>query len=150
MEKIVIDLEAKTDKALKEIDKLKKELSNTNKEVKEIDKSTSQMSNTLDKATGGAITKFNGLRGALKNTVTGFKSLRVAIIGTGIGALLIAITSLSQAFTRSEKGQNKFAKIMGIIGSTVGVLADGLANLGEKLINAFEKPREAWIVLPHH
>ena len=33
---------------------------------------------------------------------------------------------------------------MGIIGSTVGVLADGLANLGEKLINAFSKPQQAW------
>ena len=145
MEKIVIDLEAKTDKALKEIDKLKKELSNTNKEVKEVDKSTSEMSNSLDKATGGAITKFKGLKGALKTAVTGFKSLRVAIIGTGIGALLIAITSLGQAFTRSEEGQNKFAKILGVIGSVTGNLLDLLADLGEKIISVFENPKQAII-----
>ena len=39
-------------------------------------------------------------------TGAGFKSLKVAIIGTGIGALLIAVTALGQAFTRSEEGQD--------------------------------------------
>ena len=93
------------------------------------------MSSTLDKATGGAVTKFKGLKAALKTAVTGFKSLRVAIIGTGIGALLIAITSLGQAFTRSEEGQNKFAKILGVIGSVTGNLLDLLADLGEGIIS---------------
>ena len=143
MEKIIIDLEAKTDKALKEIEGLKRELSNTDKEVKKVDESTNQMSSTLDKATGGAITKFKGLKGALKTAVTGFKSLRVAIIGTGIGALLIAITSLTQAFTRSEEGQNKFAKLLGIIGSVTDNLLDLLADLGEDIISAFENPKQA-------
>ena len=145
MEKIIIDLEAKTDKALKEIENLKKELSDTNKEVKKVDESTSQMSSTLDKATGGAITKFKGLKGALKTAVTGFKSLKVAIIGTGIGALLIAVTALGQAFTRSEEGQNKFAKILGIIGSVTGNLLDLLADLGEKIISVFQNPKQAII-----
>ena len=143
MEKIVIDLEVKTDKAIKEIEGLKRELSNTDKEVKKVDESTSQMSGTLDKATGGAITKFKGLKGALKTAVTGFKSLRVAIIGTGIGALLIAVTALGQAFTRSEEGQNKFAKLLGIIGSVTDNLLDLLADLGENIISAFENPKQA-------
>ena len=74
---------------------------------------------------------------------TGFKSLRVAIIGTGIGALLIAVTSLGQAFTRSEEGQNKFAKILGVIGSVTGNLLDLLADLGENIISVFENPKQA-------
>ena len=143
MEKIIIDLEAKTDKALKEIEDLKRELSNTDKEVKKVDESTSQMSSTLDKATGGAITKFKGLKGALKTAVTGFKSLRVAIISTGIGALLIAVTALGQAFTRSEEGQNKFAKLLGVIGSVTGNLLDLLADLGEGIISVFKNPKQA-------
>ena len=143
MEKIIIDLEAKTDKALKEINALKRELSNTNKEVKKVDESTSQMSGALDKATGGAITKFKGLKGALKTAVTGFKSLRVAIISTGIGALLIAVTSLTAAFTSSEEGQNKFAKILGVIGALTGNLVDLLADLGENIISVFENPKQA-------
>jgi len=144
-EKVVVELEVKSDKGVKDVQKLNKEISNTNKEIKETQDVSSQMGNTLDKATGGAITKFKGLKGALKTAVTGFKSLRVAVIGTGIGALLIAITSLGQAFTRSEEGQNKFAKILGIIGSVTGNLLDLLADLGEKIISAFENPKQAII-----
>jgi len=146
-EKVVVELEVNSDKGVKDVQKLNKEISNTNKEIKETQDVSSQMGNTLDKATGGAITKFKGLKGALKTAVTGFKSLRVAIIGTGIGALLIAITSLGQAFTRSEEGQNKFAKILGIIGSVTGNLLDLLADLGEKIISVFENPKQAIIDL---
>jgi len=144
-EKVVVELEVKSDKGVKDVQKLNKEISNTNKEIKETQDASSQMGSTLDKATGGAVTKFKNLRGALKTAVTGFKSLRVAIIGTGIGALLIAVTSLGQAFTRSEEGQNKFAKLLGIIGSVTGNLLDLLADLGEGIISVFENPKQALI-----
>jgi len=101
------------------------------------------MSGTLDKATGGAVSKFAAFKGAIGSVTTGFKSLRVAIIGTGIGALLIAITALGQAFTRSEEGQNKFSKILGVIGSVTGNLLDLLADLGENIISVFENPKQA-------
>ena len=71
--------------------------------------------------------------------------MRGAIIATGIGALIIAITSLTQAFTRSEEGQNKFAKILGVIGSVTGNLLDLLADLGEGIISVFENPKQALI-----
>ena len=101
------------------------------------------MGGTLDKVTGGAVSKFNSFKGALTSVTTGFKSLKVAIIATGIGALLIAVTALGQAFTRSEEGQNKFAKILGVIGSITGNLLDLLADLGEAIINAFTNPIQA-------
>ena len=141
--KIVIDVE--TVKAAGGLDNLKKSLKETNKEVKNTSESTQAMTNTLDKATGGAVSKFKALKGALGSAVTGFKSLRVAILATGIGALLIAVTSLGQAFTRSEEGQNKFAKLLGVIGSVTGNLLDLLANLGEGIISVFENPKEALI-----
>jgi len=144
-EKVVVELEVKSDKGVKDVNKLNKEISNTNKEIKETQDASAKMGSTLDKATGGAVTKFKNLRGALKTAVTGFKSLRVAIIGTGIGALLIAVTSLGQAFTRSEEGQNKFAKLLGIIGSVTGNLLDLLADLGEGIISVFENPKQALI-----
>ena len=141
--KIIIDVD--TVKAAGGIDKLKKKLKETDKEVKETSKSTEAMSNTLDKATGGAVSKFNAFRGAIGTVIGGFKSLKIAIIGTGIGALIIAITSLTQAFTRSEEGQNKFAKILGVIGSVTGNLLDLLADLGEGIISVFENPKQAHI-----
>ena len=141
--KIVIDVDAV--KAAGGIDKLTESLKETNKEVKNTSASTQQMSNTVDKATGGAVSKFKALKGGLGGVIASFKTLRGAIIATGIGALIIAITSLTQAFTRSEEGQNKFAKILGVIGSVTGNLLDLLADLGEGIISVFENPKQALI-----
>jgi len=57
--------------------------------------------------------------------------------------LLIAIVAVGKAFTNTEAGQNKFAKLMGVIGSVTGNLIDLLAALGEKIIWAFENPKKA-------
>jgi hypothetical protein len=141
--KIVIDVDAV--KAAGGIDKLTESLKETNKEFKETSKSTEQMSNTVDKATGGAVSKFKALKGGLGGVIASFKTLRGAIIATGIGAFIIAITSLTQAFTRSEEGQNKFSKILGVIESVTGNLLDLLADLGEGIISVFENPKEALI-----
>ena len=138
-----INLNVNTKGAQKNVKDLEKSVEGVNNEVKETGASTEAMSGTLDKATGGAITKFKGLKGGLTSVIKSFKSLRVAIIGTGIGALLIAVVALGQAFTRSEEGQNKFAKILGVIGSVTGNLLDLLADLGEKIISVFENPKQA-------
>jgi len=140
-----INLNVNTKGAQKNVNDLEKAVEGVNNEVKDTGASTEAMSGTLDKATGGAITKFKGLKGGLTSVIKSFKSLRVAIIGTGIGALLIAVVALGQAFTRSEEGQNKFAKILGVIGSVTGNLLDLLADLGENIISAFENPKQAII-----
>ena len=134
--KIIIDLEVKSKKGVKEVEKLNKELKSTSQEL-------SGATNTLDKFTGGAVSKVKGFGGAIKGLTTGFKSLRVAIIATGIGALLIAVTALGQAFTRSEEGQNKFSKILGVIGSVTSNLLDVFADLGSAIISVFENPKKA-------
>ena len=57
---------------------------------------------------------------------------------------LIAVTVFRcKRFTRSEEGQNKFAKILGVIGSVTGNLLDLLADLGENIISVFENPKQA-------
>ena len=141
--KIVIDVD--TVKAAGGLDNLKKSLKETNKEVENTSESTQAMSNTLDKATGGAVSKFNAFKGSLKGVIGGFKTLRGAIISTGIGALVIAVTSLIAAFKGSEEGQNKFAKLTTIIGAAVGNVVDLLADLGEGIISVFENPKQSLI-----
>jgi len=140
-----INLEVNTKDAQKSLKGLEKGVEDVNKEVKDTSKTTQQMGGTLDKISGGAVSKFGAFKSAVAGVTTGFKSLRVAIIATGIGALLIAITALGQAFTRSEEGQNKFAKILGVIGSVTGNLLDLLADLGESIIGVFENPKQALI-----
>jgi len=138
MEKIIIDLEAKTDKAVKEIEKLNKSVTDTQTQSKEASKN-------LDSISGGAISKFKGLQSSVGGVVKSFKSLKFAILASGIGALLLAVVAVGKAFTSSEQGQNKFAKLMGVIGSVTGNLLDILANLGEKIISVFENPKQALI-----
>ena len=140
MEKIVVELDVKSQKGVKEVEKLNKEISNTSKE-------TADASKTLDGFTGGAVSKFKGLKGSIGSVVKGFKSLKFAILASGIGALLLAVVAVGKAFTSSEEGQNKFAKIMGVIGSVTGNLVDMLATLGEKIISVFENPKQAIIDL---
>ena len=97
----------------------------------------------LDKMTGGAISGFRNLTGGIKNGVTGLKSFKVALAATGIGLLVVAIGSLITAFKSSEEGANKLSKILAVIGSVTDNLLDVVADLGEKLIWAFENPQEA-------
>ena len=144
-EERTIKLNIDTKSGQKNVNDLEKAVEGVNKEVKETSASTQQMGNTVDKSTGGAVSKFKALKGGLGGVIASFKTLRGAIIATGIGVLIVAITSLTQAFTRSEEGQNKFAKILGVIGSVTGNLLDLLADLGEGIISVFENPKQALI-----
>ena len=132
-----------TDSAEKELKGLEKEVGKVDKKVKDTSASTSEMTGQLDKLTGGAVSGFKKMAGSLKLVTTGFKSMRVAIISTGIGALIIGIVALTAAFKGSEEGQNKFNKIMTVIGALTGNLVDLLADLGEGIIDAFENPKQA-------
>ena len=138
MKKETIVIDVQTDKAVKNIDKL-------NDSVKETGKETKNTSADIDRVTGGAATKFKGLTSTVGGVIKSFKSLRVAIIASGIGALVLAVVAVGQAFTRSEEGQNKFAKIMAVIGSVTDNLLDLLADLGESIISVFEDPKQALI-----
>jgi len=131
--------------ALKDLNKDRKKANEQQKEATENAADFSGVLSIVDQKTGGLISGMQNLTGGIGGATKGFNLMKVAIIGTGIGALLIGILALSKAFTSSEEGQNKFAKIMGVIGSVVGNLVDLLANLGEGIISAFEDPKQAII-----
>ena len=135
-QEVVINVKANTKEAAAS-------LQGVNSEIKQTQQVSGELTGSLDKMTGGAITKFTAFKGTLKGVTGGFKSLRVAILSTGIGALILAVSALTAAFTSSEEGQNKFAKIMGVIGALTGNLVDLLADLGEGIISVFENPKQA-------
>jgi hypothetical protein len=136
---IEIEVDAKTGK----VTVLAEKIEDVGKKTKETKNQANELGGALDKATGGAISKFKGLASTISGVTKSFGSLKGAIIATGLGALLLVITSIAAAFNSSEEGQNKYAKIMGIIGVVTGNLVDLLADLGEKLISAFENPQES-------
>ena len=147
MEKIVVDLEVKTNKGIKDVEKLKKNLKEVNKETQNVKKSAKENGEALNQMSGGAVGRLKGLKSGIGGVVKGFKSLKFAIMASGIGALLLAVLAVGKAFTSSEEGQNKFAKIMAVVGSVVGNLVDVLSDVGELIIGVFENPKQAIIDL---
>ena len=136
MKQVTYKVNVDTKGAVKEVDELNDSIKDTGKDAK----STQDSLNTV---TGGAVGRFNALKTNVLGAVKSFKSLRVAVLASGIGALVLAVVSLQQAFTRSEAGQNKFAKLMGVIGSVINNLLDVLADFGETIISVFENPKQA-------
>ena len=80
---------------------------------------------------------FGGTLGRLKTGVGGltssFKTLRGAIIATGIGALVVLLTSLVQWFTKTQRGIELAGKAMASLGAVLNVLLDRIY----KVIDAF-------------
>ncbi len=121
--------------ALKDVTKEQKKANQTLKEATDNQAEYSGVLGLVDNQLGGAISKITGITKAVGGATKGFKLMRVAIIGTGIGALVIALTSLGAAFTASEEGQNKFTKMMNTISVVTGNVVDILANLGESIFS---------------
>lgn len=65
------------------------------------------------------------------------KLLGTAMLGLGIGALLVVLASLVSWFTKTQKGVEAANKIIGALGATVNVLIDRAGKLGSALVNLF-------------
>lgn len=70
-------------------------------------------------------------------TIKVLQLLRIALISTGIGALVVALGSLIAYFSKTQKGIELANKLMGALGATVNVLIDRAAKLGSALVNLF-------------
>jgi phage-related protein len=138
---IVLNVDAS--KGVGGVKNLNNELGNTSKAVNQTKTDMSGISGVADNVTGGAVSKFSGLTGVIGNVSKGFTTLKGAILASGIGALVVIIASVISAFKASEEGQNKFAKIMGVIGSVVGNVMDVISDLGEIIIGVLSGDSEA-------
>jgi hypothetical protein len=143
MKQVNYKINVDTKNAEKNVESLNKQVDKTAKSSKQAEGSLEGVSSVADKATGGMISGFTGAVKSIKAVNLGFKSMKFAIISTGIGALVVVLGSLAAAFASSEEGQNKFNKLSTIMGAIVGNLVDKLADLGELLIKTFEQPQAA-------
>jgi hypothetical protein len=81
-------------------------------------------------ATKASAVATGGFSGALQ-------VLKLAIIGTGIGALVIALGSLVTFLTQTKRGSELLSQGLAGIGATVSVLTDRMSMLGEALTQVF-------------
>jgi hypothetical protein len=123
------------EKEVKSVEELQKEMKNLGKETKAV----AQENSILAKGKQA----FADMKAGIKGATAGFKGLKGAIAATGLGALLIILTSLFSYFKNSEEGSRKLAIAMEALGIITGKVMDFFAMLGEKIMWAFTSPKEA-------
>ena len=72
-----------------------------------------------------------------KTAKASFATIKAGIMSTGIGALLIAITSLISFFTNTKRGADQLSQAFTAMGATVDVLTDRLSKVGEAISFVF-------------
>ena len=138
MEKRVIEIEAKIDDAVKDLKKLQNELNGVQEETKETKDNFQEIGGLADGVFGGAITKTKGFASSIGGVIKGMKTLKGALISTGIGALLVAFGSLVSFFTKTERGADKLKIAFAGISAAADVIIDRVSGLGESLVKLFQ------------
>jgi hypothetical protein len=138
---LMLRLRANSAELQKNLDIADKALKDTGKATTELGKT---MKDTMSKAAGAidnVIPGFSSLTsgiGKAITTVTGLAKsmnvLKIALISTGIGALVVALGSLISYFKNTEKGADAFAKVMNGIKSVITTVIKRINLLGEAVV----------------
>jgi len=91
----------------------------------------------LDRLTGGLASKFVGAAKGVGTFIKGLNLTKVAIAGTGIGLLVLALGSVVTYFTQSFEGARKFKTILAGLSAGVQVITDRFSSLGGALVKLF-------------
>jgi len=111
--------------------------SKAEKNVENLESGVGGVTNQIDKMTGGLVSGFKKGVAGIKQGITAMKSLKVAIAATGIGLLLVAITSLTSYFTKTQRGADKLSQALKGMGAVVDVLIDRFSTFGEGIFAIF-------------
>ena len=128
---------------IKGTEKVSTDLNKIDSKTQDISGSVDMASGSLDRMTGGMVSMFKGVAGGVKKAVIGMKTLRGAMMATGIGALVVLIGSLVAYFTSTKKGAEMLEVATASLGIIMGKLTDTLSSLGGFLVSAFQDPQEA-------
>ena len=118
MDKVIIEIEAKTGKAGKELDSLKGKVSGVKKEAG---------------ATGKGLTSgFSGLKSSIASAVPMLGKLKTALISSGIGAVVVALGSMVALFKSANETGAKFQKSLSTLKAVASPTADELGVLSNQ------------------
>jgi hypothetical protein len=115
MEKIVIDLEAKTDKALKGIEDLADSVKDLNKSVTESNKETKKSLSRLNKGT--------------KVLAKGFKGIGLAMKAAGFAIIMKVVDKLGEALMRNQQVADAVETVFTAIGIVFKQVSDVLIDV---------------------
>jgi hypothetical protein len=138
-----IKLKVENGEAIIKVDELNKALKQTNKEADDLNDTVDAGSEALDKFTKGGVSAMKGLISGAKTAIGAMNTMKGAIIATGIGALVVVVASLAAYFTRTSRGADALAVIMGGLGAVLDKITQVAISLGEALFKAFQNPKKA-------
>ena len=124
-EKIIIDLEAKTDKAISEIEELRKEIAELNKTATEGNKETKKSFGALGKA-------LKALNAPLKGISTIFKG------ALGAGIVIKAFEQLKKIFLSNQQVADIFATAIEFLSIAFNDLVNFVVSNSSAIVNTFK------------
>tara|TARA_R110000787_G_scaffold55416_2_gene127929 strand:+ start:4830 stop:6710 length:1881 start_codon:yes stop_codon:yes gene_type:complete len=130
-------------KAKSDIDGVASASKNAEAAQEDLNESVEEGGVALGGMAGGAITAFKGVVGGVKKAVLGMRTLKGAMMATGIGALVVLVASLMMYFTKTKKGAEVLQVATAGLGAVFGVMTDVLSKIGETMVWAFNSPQEA-------
>ena len=147
MEKIIIDLEVKSNKGIKEVNALNKSLDKTNENQKKVKKSTEDVSKATKKASSTSqrnAAAFEAVNKATGGAIRGFRALIKQMwllvanpIGAVVAGLVLGLSALYKAFSSTKAGGEELKQVMAGISAVVDVVRDRVLKVGDALIKFF-------------
>ena len=125
MEKIVVELQAKTDKALKGIDSVAKSVEDLNKEVVSSNKGTAKA--------------LKGVQSASKSAAGGIKAVGTTLKAIGIGLVIAALSSLKDLFSQNQKAVDLFNTVFETAAIVVGEVVNAFTNIYDALTQSSDQ-----------
>lgn len=119
MEKIIVELEAKTNKALKGIDNVAKSVSDLNKEVVSSNKKTAE--------------SLNGIQKVTKTVTKGVKGLGTGLKALGLGLIISSLDTLKDLFSQNQKVVDLFTTAFEFAGQMVSQVTTAFTNIYDTL-----------------
>ncbi len=93
---------------------------------------------------GGVVNQLKGKAQAMKavtsslgGTTKALQVFKVALISTGIGALVVLLGSLVAWFTKTQKGVDTVSKVLAGLGAVISVITDRITKIGGAIIKVF-------------
>jgi hypothetical protein len=130
---IQVELQAKTDKAIAEIEDLKKEIQKLNKEVEKGNKQTEE--------------GLKGVENASKSTAKGIKGIGNALKAAGIGLAIAAFAQLKEIFQQNQKVADLFSTAFEVVSLAFNDFVNFIVNNTSGVVDffkaIFEDPKQS-------
>lgn len=98
---------------------------------------------TINKISGSLALGFKGATTASTGLSGAMKVLKLALVSTGIGAIVVVLGALVAYFMRTKEGSDKLSQAWKALGAVIAVLTDRASAFGKAVIAAFENPKAA-------